>query len=521
MSLCSCGIWTWGHVIYDYRGFFKNMNSLGFDRITIWNDFAPVNADEIIKEAHSCGIKVVWGFSWGWGTDCVKIMGDMADGKKSELRSLVIDTFNSQYRDISADGIYFQSFTEHDNEYINGINVAEYVVDLVNSTAAELLSKNPELEIEFGLHATSVKHSLDKIAKTDKRIRIVWEDLGSFPFAYKASDNSGYDKTRDLVGKVLSLRGKDEKCGFIIKGMTQLDWSKFRHAESPLTIGESTAEFIMTRQKEKNPVWEKQTCGWKENLSLAKEIMSIISSSEGSVTAEALIEDGMFENEIKLPPIIFSELCADPERSTDRILDTSYSKLLAGYRKNNTQLSELTMDELWHLFPIQLADYNPEWANTYRETVSEIKNYLPEGTVFSHIGSTSVPGIKAKPIIDILAEIPVDELTLELCEKLTSHGWIIMSSQHDRISLNRGYTIGGFSDKVFHLHLRLPGDNDEIMFRNYLISHEDTAREYEKIKISLLEKYRYDRDGYTEAKTDFVRRVTQIAKESYGDINNE
>lgn len=53
------GIWTWGQVIYDYRGFLKNMRSLGMNKITIWNDYAPINSSEIVEKAHKNGIRVI------------------------------------------------------------------------------------------------------------------------------------------------------------------------------------------------------------------------------------------------------------------------------------------------------------------------------------------------------------------------------------------------------------------------------------------------------------------------------
>lgn len=53
------GIWTWGQVIYDYRGFLKNMRSLGMNKITIWNDYAPINASEIVEKVRKNGIRVI------------------------------------------------------------------------------------------------------------------------------------------------------------------------------------------------------------------------------------------------------------------------------------------------------------------------------------------------------------------------------------------------------------------------------------------------------------------------------
>ena len=88
-----------------------------------------------------------------------------------------------------------------------------------------------------------------------------------------------------------------------------------------------------------------------------------------------------------------------------------------------------------------------------------------------------------------------------------------MGQSDSRISLNKGYTPEGFAQRVFHLHLRISGDQDEIYFRNYLIQNPSVAKEYEKLKLSLWKNYEHDRDGYTEAKGDFIRKYTEIAKE--------
>lgn len=306
MGIAERGIWTWGHVIYDYHGFFRNMSTLGLNKITIWNDFAPVNAREIIDEAHKYGIKVVWGFSWGW--DTISVM-DIGSNMLKSIKENVLKTFSEQYRDIADDGIYFQSFTELGESTINGIKIAESVVNLVNTTASELLENNPDLSIEFGLHATSIKNDLDIIAGTDRRIKIIWEDLGAFPFAYEASDIRNFDETLELTKQVIKLRGADEKCGFITKAMTKLDWSAFRHAEGPLVIGESDRDFITCRQTEKNEIWELQTKGWQKNISCARQVFDLFQNSESVISVQSLIEDGLFENEIKEPAIVFSKLC--------------------------------------------------------------------------------------------------------------------------------------------------------------------------------------------------------------------
>jgi GrpB-like predicted nucleotidyltransferase (UPF0157 family) len=90
-----------------------------------------------------------------------------------------------------------------------------------------------------------------------------------------------------------------------------------------------------------------------------------------------------------------------------------------------------------------------------------------------------------------------------------------MSEGGDRMSFNYGYTEDGFAEEVFHVHLRCSGDNDELYFRDYLREHPQIAREYEALKLGLWRRFEHDRDGYTEAKTEFARKWTDEVKEDY------
>ena len=130
----------------------------------------------------------------------------------------------------------------------------------------------------------------------------------------------------------------------------------------------------------------------------------------------------------------------------------------------------------------------------------------------TYIGSTAIPDIHAKPIIDIFVEIPADADRVAIRLLLEKAGYICMSCSEFRMSFNKGYTLDGYADKVFHVHVHAEGDNDEISFRNYLMEDSATAREYEKLKCSLLPKFRTDRDGYTAAKSEFVKRVLSLVK---------
>ena len=179
------------------------------------------------------------------------------------------------------------------------------------------------------------------------------------------------------------------------------------------------------------------------------------------------------------------------------------------------QLSEMTLEELWQLFPIFLTEHQDCWKDWYLEEETRLKNTLPQVERISHIGSTSVPCIWAKPIIDILLEIPAKSDLQAYKNWILNGGYICMSQSEKGISFNKGYTENGFAERVFHLHLRYAGDCDELYFRDYLIDFPDIASEYEALKLSLWKEYEYDRDAYTNAKTDFVKKYTEQAKRLY------
>lgn len=178
-------------------------------------------------------------------------------------------------------------------------------------------------------------------------------------------------------------------------------------------------------------------------------------------------------------------------------------------------LPEMSLEELWQLFPIILTEHQNCWGSWYIEEKAALERILPEAAKINHIGSTAVKTIWAKPIIDILVEVTKDSDFGVIKTTLLNNGYICMSQSVDRLSFNKGYTENGFAEKVFHLHLRRIGDNDELYFRDYLIEHPNVAQEYEKIKLKLWKEFEHNRDAYTEAKTDFIRKYTNKGKSNH------
>lgn len=330
-------IWTWGHCILDYRKFFENMSLVRLNEIIIWNDCLPINAKEIVRYAHAYNIRVIWGFAWGWDTHCAEF-----DIKKcfdpSELSAFADKTLEYYEKELlpsGADGIYFQSFTELSTDCINGIGIADAVTTWVNGIAGRLFDKHPDLEILFGLHATSVARHLDCIAKVDKRIRIIWEDCGSFPYNYNPSKTDNYDVTETFTDRIASLRGSGEKFGCVYKGMTTLYWSAavegsrdahtvecFEHIDRRYVLGENSAAEIDALFADRLPSWKYYTAEWIKNADFAARLTRRISeATHADADIQLLVEYGAFEKAIMPPVALAAEMLWQPCGGTAEIIE--------------------------------------------------------------------------------------------------------------------------------------------------------------------------------------------------------
>lgn len=184
-------------------------------------------------------------------------------------------------------------------------------------------------------------------------------------------------------------------------------------------------------------------------------------------------------------------------------------------------LESMSLQELWQLFPIELVAPTLERWSAWHTQFERMKAVIERSPVaplrVSHIGSTAIDHIWAKNIVDILVEMKAHEPRnlATMSRYLQQQGLLVMSTTATRISLNLGYTEQGFADEVFHVHLRIEGDNDELYFRDYLNAHPAEAHAYEQSKVALAPRFRNDRDGYTGAKSEFVRSMTQLGKREF------
>ena len=164
---------------------------------------------------------------------------------------------------------------------------------------------------------------------------------------------------------------------------------------------------------------------------------------------------------------------------------------------------------------VVLAEYDPRWPERYRYERDRIMHALGKLVVaIEHIGSTAVPGLGAKPIIDIMVAVRSLSNDLPACiEPLRRLGY----EQVDRADFTDScfFCHGAWGPSTRHLHLTQYGSafwNEKLLFRDYLRLHADTAAEYYSLKRSLAAQYAANRTAYTDAKTSYIRAVVGRAR---------
>lgn len=180
------------------------------------------------------------------------------------------------------------------------------------------------------------------------------------------------------------------------------------------------------------------------------------------------------------------------------------------------KLTDMSNEELWALFPIELQPYNAAWPSLYLEEEARLQAALGN-TIrrISHIGSTAVPGLVSKATIDILLEVRDDADTSNLTANMENMGYLYAprpDNPRPHMMFMKGYTPEGFRGQAYHVHVRYLGDWDELYFCRYLQTHPEVAKTYGRLKETYARRFKNDRDAYTDAKTDFIRDITAMAR---------
>ncbi len=306
------GLWTWGYVIYNYKKYIDNMVKLKLNTLIIWNDYLPQNINDVIEYAHKNGIKIYLGFAWGWDN---RMPDNDELNNTDNLKDEIVKKYEEEYSNLNCDGIYFQSFTEMSNEELNGKVIAQVVTDFVNSTSDEILKKHKELEILFGLHATSVKNKLDIIKNTDERITIIWEDAGAFPYAYSPEVIKDFEETKEFNDKIQNFRNGG--FGTVLKGVCCLNWWRFEHQKGNFVMRTEDDEFLKKKALEKRDALRRTQAGWIKN---AKYALELIKGFKSDSIITVLCEDCAFEKVINYPIALYAQMLWDSDRTIEEIM---------------------------------------------------------------------------------------------------------------------------------------------------------------------------------------------------------
>lgn len=164
--------------------------------------------------------------------------------------------------------------------------------------------------------------------------------------------------------------------------------------------------------------------------------------------------------------------------------------------------------------PVIIVKYNPEWPELFIEERERILEKISKlGIHVEHIGSTAVPGLGAKPIIDIMVGIErlsdVDKC-ITLLKKI---GYFFDPKKVDDSSERKALdkSINGTKIHLFIVEMNTNCWERNIRFREYLRSHPEVAEEYNKLKVELAKKYKNNQIAYTEGKAKFIEKVESKA----------
>lgn len=189
------------------------------------------------------------------------------------------------------------------------------------------------------------------------------------------------------------------------------------------------------------------------------------------------------------------------------------------------QLLEMPTEELRNLLPIRVKEHNPNYNKWYEIEKQDIINAVKHENVarINHIGSSAVKGLIAKPIVDITLEIDGTCNVTQLSDDLMTIGYELLRRGDDPMGIMfvKGYSIGGFAEKVFHLHVKYMGDWNELYLRDYLMTHPEAVTEYGNLKLKILEHIDHNtaifEHDYGDAKTDLIQKYTLAGKKEFKD----
>lgn len=161
--------------------------------------------------------------------------------------------------------------------------------------------------------------------------------------------------------------------------------------------------------------------------------------------------------------------------------------------------------------PVVLVPYDAAWPQIFAEVRERLLDVFDGVDVaVEHVGSTAVPGLAAKPVIDVLLGAPSLQDVEERIPALAADGWSYVPAYESELPERRYFRRPAEGTRTHHLHAVVRGGpfwRDHLAFRDFLRTHPADARAYEALKRGLAASCGTDREAYTEGKTGFVRGI--------------
>lgn len=166
---------------------------------------------------------------------------------------------------------------------------------------------------------------------------------------------------------------------------------------------------------------------------------------------------------------------------------------------------------------VNLKNYDPNWANQFEIEKNNILSVISNKIIaIEHIGSTSIIGLGAKPIIDIMVGVANLEDTDNLIKPLSRMEYEYVHKPE--LTERRFFRKGLFGHGTSHLHIcefNSKEWNEKLLFRNYLRNNAEAVKQYYKLKEKLAKEFKYNRQIYTLKKEPFIREIIEKAKMIY------
>ncbi len=163
----------------------------------------------------------------------------------------------------------------------------------------------------------------------------------------------------------------------------------------------------------------------------------------------------------------------------------------------------------------RVVEYDPHWPRLFEEERARVSAAIGDWTEgIEHVGSTAVPGLPAKPILDVLVGLRTLSDALRCIPRLEAIGYEYVPEYERELPQRRYFRKGPREDRTHHIHMVVRGGDfwrSHVAFRDWLRAYPEDAAAYARVKRDLVSRFGGDRDAYTEGKREFIEAILEKA----------